>query len=201
MVVWDSATAVDTGTTKPAEPSEFSSEGQAGSLLSGDSPTPNSQREADDLAILPADSRLPAGLDLAARELSVATFGHDALRGLGKVVKPSEHWEGAVLVRGSRLLGFVVFGYRRPAVQMSVKFIAVDPQDRRCGYGRGLLAYVKEKSTEANIRRITLTCKRDNVDAQGFYKALGYSDETSRWRKTDPSLIDINKLRVFEDFL
>merc|ERR1740121_1728060 len=104
----------------PGEPFPAPAASAAGEGVLQDDGVRSAAGEEDEL--LAVDSRLPSALAAAASRLSEAAFDKDVLKTLGKVVQPGEHWEGVLLARAGSVLGFAVFGYRRPAVQMTIKF-------------------------------------------------------------------------------
>ena len=66
----------------------------------------------------------------------------------------------------------------------------VRPEARGAGHGRALLAKLARIAIERGYGRVEWAVLDWNVDAQGFYAALGAApqDEWTTWRLTGPSL-------------
>jgi ribosomal protein S18 acetylase RimI-like enzyme len=61
----------------------------------------------------------------------------------------------------------------------SVYYLAVDPAQRRQGWGRSMMAEVERLLIERGCPKINLMVRSDNRDVLGFYRGLGYGEEQS----------------------
>lgn len=52
--------------------------------------------------------------------------------------------------------------------------IYIQKEDRKKGYGREALDFVREKARKFKLSRITLTVNRDNIDSIEVYKKYGF---------------------------
>ncbi len=59
---------------------------------------------------------------------------------------------------------------REPGI-LQVRYMAVDPQYRGQGIGRGLLVFLEARAIEAGVRRLLLNARGQAI---GFYEACGY---------------------------
>lgn len=57
-----------------------------------------------------------------------------------------------------------------------VYYVAADPQYRRQGVGRALMAAAEQWLQQRGIWKLNLLVRSDNVDVVGFYQRLGYAD-------------------------
>ena len=68
-------------------------------------------------------------------------------------------------------------------------YVAVDPDRRRSGHGRALVAAAEAWLTAAGAPKIQLMVRAGNDDAVAFWRALGYAREEtsvlSRWTGED----------------
>lgn len=78
-------------------------------------------------------------------------------------------WEGSTLL-GSVMVGFD--GHRG-----WVYYLATAPALPRRGTGRGLMRAAENWLLELGCPRIRLMVRSDNLDAKGFYQAIGYDDQ------------------------
>ena len=75
-----------------------------------------------------------------------------------------------------------------------VYYVAVDPDSRKRGHGRVIMAAAENWLREAGIPKLQLLVRRENVQANAFYGSLGFELSTSvmfqKWldgRATTPS--------------
>eukprot|EP00435_Cladocopium_sp_Y103_P062654 s1171_g24.t1 len=81
-------------------------------------------------------------------------------------------WKGTALVDAvEHLIGFVVYGVLHGA--MSLRYIAIIPEERGKGHGRRLVQHVCQCCLEQKVERLTLFSKRELVS---FYKAVGFTE-------------------------
>jgi len=77
-------------------------------------------------------------------------------------------------------------------------YLAVHPGYHRLGYGRQLVRAAELWLSERGLRRINVMIRADNLDAAGFYKAIGYDVGTvrvmSRWLQRPPMPPDAETL-------
>src|SRR5713226_10543127 len=55
---------------------------------------------------------------------------------------------------------------------------------RRQGVGRGLLGFIEERARERGADRLILTTGLKNMDAQWFYRAVGFEDHALAMKKS-----------------
>ena len=58
-----------------------------------------------------------------------------------------------------------------------VYYVAVDPSERRRGYGRLLMQHVEQALRGRGCAKLNLQVRPDNPEALGFYERLGYLRE------------------------
>ncbi|MET4780318.1 GNAT family acetyltransferase [Glaciihabitans sp. UYNi722] len=58
-----------------------------------------------------------------------------------------------------------------------VHYLAVDPDSRRSGLGRQLMAEVERLLREAGCPKLNLQVRSDNLAVLGFYRGLGYGED------------------------
>jgi len=58
-----------------------------------------------------------------------------------------------------------------------VNYVAVDPEFRRRGFGRSMMAEVERRLKELGCPKLNLQVRRGNPDALAFYQSIGYSDD------------------------
>ena len=75
-----------------------------------------------------------------------------------------------------------------------VYYVAVDPDGRKRGYGRAIMAAAEDWLRTAGIAKLQLLVRRENSQANAFYQSLGFEESTSvmfqKWldgRTTTPS--------------
>lgn len=101
------------------------------------------------------------------RSLGEQEFREDALE-----IVDGGIWTATALVDAADLLiGFVVYGVLHGA--MSLRYIAITPQERGKGHGRRLVQHVCQRCSEQKVDKVTLFSKRELVS---FYKAVGFEE-------------------------
>lgn len=77
-------------------------------------------------------------------------------------------------VEHGTLLGTVMVGY--DGHRGWVYYLAVDPQRRRAGTGRALMAAAEQWLRDRAVPKLNLMVRGTNRDVVAFYEALGYTD-------------------------
>jgi ribosomal protein S18 acetylase RimI-like enzyme len=75
---------------------------------------------------------------------------------------------------GEHLAGFAIMQFY--AEHAHLNLFAVDPQYRRFGIGRKLLAWLEETARVGGIFTINLEVRANNGGGRAFYRALGYQE-------------------------
>lgn len=60
-----------------------------------------------------------------------------------------------------------------------VNYLAVSPQHQRKGYARQIMEYIEEQIQARGCPKINLMIRATNTEAEAFYNAIGYANETS----------------------
>jgi ribosomal protein S18 acetylase RimI-like enzyme len=58
-----------------------------------------------------------------------------------------------------------------------VNYLAVDPECRRLGLGREMMAEAESRLKALGCPKIQLQVRRDNAEAVAFYRRLGYAED------------------------
>jgi ribosomal protein S18 acetylase RimI-like enzyme len=58
-----------------------------------------------------------------------------------------------------------------------INYLAVDPAQRRKGFGRALMAEAERRLTELGCPKINLQVRRENLEAMAFYERLGFRED------------------------
>ncbi len=92
-----------------------------------------------------------------------------------------------VAEREGKLLGFASLRLvpsldLTPYAELSDLFVA-EPY-RRQGVGRGLLGFIEQRARERGADRLILTTGLKNVEAQSFYRAVGFEDHALAMKKS-----------------
>ena len=58
-----------------------------------------------------------------------------------------------------------------------VNYLAVDPDHRRGGHGRALMAHAERLLLEAGCPKINLQIRTDNLEAIAFYERIGFQQD------------------------
>jgi ribosomal protein S18 acetylase RimI-like enzyme len=77
-----------------------------------------------------------------------------------------------VAVAGGRLVGTVMAGY--DGHRGAINYVGVDPELRRRGYGRRLMAAAEELLRQRGCPKINLHVRTSNTGVIAFYERLGY---------------------------
>jgi ribosomal protein S18 acetylase RimI-like enzyme len=80
-----------------------------------------------------------------------------------------------VAVTGGVIIGAVMAGFDGHRGWMN--YLAVDPDCRRQGLGRALVAEVERLLRERGCPKLSLQLRRDNPDALAFYARLGFVED------------------------
>ena len=75
---------------------------------------------------------------------------------------------------GPRLLGTAMVGH--DGHRGWVYYLAVRPDARRQGVGRGLLSACEDWVRDRDVPKLQLMLRHTNAEARAFYEALGYTD-------------------------
>lgn len=124
-------------------------------------------------------------LELAAESdaLGVARMSRDLIEtGLGwswtasRVLRSIRDPETVVLVarEGRDLAGFAIMDFGDEAAHLAL--IAVESTHRRRGVGRSLFEWLRQSALTAGIAVIKLELRAGNVEAQHFYRCLGFEE-------------------------
>jgi ribosomal protein S18 acetylase RimI-like enzyme len=74
-----------------------------------------------------------------------------------------------------RIVATVMAGYE--GHRGWVNYLAVAPEHRRSGLARKLMVDVEGRLRASGCPKINLQIRSDNVEAVGFYRAIGYSED------------------------
>jgi ribosomal-protein-alanine N-acetyltransferase len=86
--------------------------------------------------------------------------------------RPISHALVAVHEQDKRIIGYIVFWIVKDEAQ--INNIAVHPDDRGKGFGKGILAATLKEMKASGIRTVTLEVRESNLKALGVYKSLGF---------------------------
>ncbi len=75
---------------------------------------------------------------------------------------------------GNQVAGFITYACQRIFGECSIKFIAVDTQEQKNGFGRKLLEYAQHHAQTQKLKKIYLRVFQDNTSAINFYRTLGF---------------------------
>lgn len=115
--------------------------------------------------------------------LGIARMSRDLIEtGLGwswtatRVLRSIRDPETLVLVarEGSQSIGFAIMDFGEEAAHLAL--LAVDTSHRRRGIGRRLFDWLKESALTAGIAVVKLELRAGNVEAQHFYRGLGFEE-------------------------
>ena len=99
---------------------------------------------------------------------------------------------GAVLtaMRGDRLVGATMVGH--DGHRGAIYYLATDPDARRGGIGRRLVAAAEDWCRARGVPKINLLVRKENSGVLAFYEAIGFRDThcTSLYRTLDPDKVE-----------
>ncbi len=103
-------------------------------------------------------------------------------RGLGWSWRAPRIWRAIassqVLTVGARvrgeLVGFALMKFSDEATQAHLLLFAVDPDWRRKGIGRALIAWLEESACIAGTQRVFLEVRASASTARAFYRRIGF---------------------------
>jgi ribosomal protein S18 acetylase RimI-like enzyme len=76
---------------------------------------------------------------------------------------------------GDRIVATVMAGY--DGHRGWVNYLAVDPESRRHGLARSMMAAVEERLRRLGCAKINLQIRTDNRDAIAFYQRIGFGED------------------------
>ncbi len=79
---------------------------------------------------------------------------------------------GMIVERDDEMVGFMVYELFRSTIHVLNFAIATEHRNR--GYGRAMVDCLKSKIDQQKRQRITLEVSDSNIDAQRFFKAMGF---------------------------
>jgi [ribosomal protein S18]-alanine N-acetyltransferase len=117
--------------------------------------------------------------DAATLALMAERFVEAGLRpawGAARVLWHIRNADSVVLTarHGSAVAGFAIMRYGDERAHLNL--LAVDPQHRRRGIARTLLAWLEESALTAGTFTVSLELRAHNGGARAFYGALGYAE-------------------------
>ena len=77
----------------------------------------------------------------------------------------------------ARIVGSVMAGYE--GHRGWINYLAVDPERRRRGFARLLMAAAEERLRALGCPKINLQIRNDNADASAFYRRIGFAEDAS----------------------
>lgn len=77
-----------------------------------------------------------------------------------------------VAVEEDRVVATIMVGYE--GHRGWVNYLAVDPNCRRRGFGRKLMAEAEERLVQLGCPKVNLQVRNDNDQAMAFYEGIGY---------------------------
>ena len=80
-------------------------------------------------------------------------------------------------VDGDRIAGTLMAGYE--GHRGWINYLAVDPERRRRGFARVLMAAAEERLRALGCPKINLQIRNDNADAIAFYRRIGFAEDAS----------------------
>jgi ribosomal protein S18 acetylase RimI-like enzyme len=79
--------------------------------------------------------------------------------------------------RGDRILASVMAGY--DGHRGWINYLAVDPNCRRQGFARALMAAAEDQLRALGCAKINLQIRHDNRDAIAFYRGIGFGEDAA----------------------
>jgi RimJ/RimL family protein N-acetyltransferase len=124
----------------------------------------------------------PRDAEPIAQLLTELGYPHDRVWGAAQLLAWAAEAQGEVLVADARggAAGFAAVHrvpyFERPGAFARVIALSVGAGHRRTGVGRQLMAGVERWAAAHGCVTVEVTSLRSRDDAQGFYRALGYTD-------------------------
>jgi ribosomal protein S18 acetylase RimI-like enzyme len=81
-------------------------------------------------------------------------------------------------IAGGRIVAALMAGYE--GHRGSINYVAVDPDCRRRGYARRMMAAAEDLLRAAGCPKVNLMVREGNDEVIAFYKAIGYADNNVR---------------------
>ena len=97
---------------------------------------------------------------------------NDPRKDIARKLRVQPEWF-LVAADGQEIVGSVMCGY--DGHRGWVNYLAVEPGRRRAGLGRRLMDEAERLLRAAGCPKLNLQVRSSNVEALGFYKALGYA--------------------------
>lgn len=125
-----------------------------------------------------------------------AVFGREAWsRDLMREELTADHRHYLALVDGAGAVhgyaGLLVVG-----AEGDVQTIAVSPEARGGGHGRGLMDALLDEAARREVREVFLEVRADNPVAQSLYRSLGFEEIGVRPRYYQPDGVDAVVMRL-----
>jgi ribosomal protein S18 acetylase RimI-like enzyme len=80
-------------------------------------------------------------------------------------------------VDGDRIVATVMAGYE--GHRGWINYLAVDPDCRRQGFARALMAAAEERLRDLGCPKINLQIRHDNGEAIAFYRRIGFAEDAA----------------------
>lgn len=110
---------------------------------------------------------------------------NDPGKDIGRKLKANSDWFLVAVVE-NKIVGSIMIGYE--GHRGWINYLAVDPDRRRQGVGRGLMEQAEELLRKAGCPKINLQVRSGNKEAADFYTRLGYlqDDVISLGKRLEP---------------
>ncbi|HEX7631532.1 MAG TPA: GNAT family acetyltransferase [Lacunisphaera sp.] len=99
---------------------------------------------------------------------------NDPKKDIARKLRVNPEWF-LVAESGGQIVGAVMAGYE--GHRGWINYLAVDPQQRRAGLGRALMAEAERVLRAAGCPKINLQVRPENKDVIAFYEAIGFAVE------------------------
>lgn len=110
---------------------------------------------------------LPQVLAIEGRSFEFPWSEHDFLR-----VQRQGNCIGMVVEKSDKIVGYMVYALNKK--HLHIPNFAVHPDHRRAGVGRAMVEKLISKLSYDRRNRIMLEVRETNLDAQLFFKAMGF---------------------------
>ncbi|NLH81468.1 MAG: GNAT family acetyltransferase [Phyllobacteriaceae bacterium] len=103
-----------------------------------------------------------------------------------RLARESGHGEVMVARVEGRIVGAAMIGH--DGHRGAIYYLAVDPDHRRAGLGRRLVAAAEAWCRARGVPKINLMVRRENAGVVAFYAAIGFADTdcVSLWKAVAP---------------